>query len=195
MNGFERRKQKKMERILEASHLLFARHGYQKVSVSEIAAEAGVSPATIYNYFGTKEQLHAAVTVDAMDRQLERYERILASELPFPEKTREILRLESELAADLLDELRSSASAGAGALRQAVDAFADSKLAGFFRRYVAIGKQEGYIHRDLSEETALAYFAMYRKELDRMSGNRAGGGHTVQLDVWLRLFFYGLAGP
>lgn len=39
MNGYERRKHKKMEQIYAVAFQLFSRHGYQKVSVNEIAQQ------------------------------------------------------------------------------------------------------------------------------------------------------------
>lgn len=43
--------------ILEAAAKVFAEKGFQQATISEIAAEAGVSEGTIYNYFRSKEEL------------------------------------------------------------------------------------------------------------------------------------------
>lgn len=43
--------------ILEAAKRLFPRHGFERVSMEAIAAEAGVSKLTVYNHFGDKETL------------------------------------------------------------------------------------------------------------------------------------------
>ncbi|TDL80905.1 TetR/AcrR family transcriptional regulator [Peribacillus frigoritolerans] len=50
MNGFERRKQIKMEQIQKAAFQLFSQYGINKVNIQEIAAAANVSQVTIYNY-------------------------------------------------------------------------------------------------------------------------------------------------
>lgn len=51
---------------MNAAIARFARDGYQKVSLSDIAADAGVSPTAIYRYFSDKETLFtAAVDADA----------------------------------------------------------------------------------------------------------------------------------
>jgi len=44
-------------RILTAAKKLFAEKGYFNTSVKDIAKESGVSPATVYHYFGSKEDL------------------------------------------------------------------------------------------------------------------------------------------
>jgi AcrR family transcriptional regulator len=40
---------------------LFARHGYERTTIRQIAAEAGISEGTIYVYFGSKEDLLFAI--------------------------------------------------------------------------------------------------------------------------------------
>ncbi|MGN6714381.1 TetR/AcrR family transcriptional regulator [Anaerocolumna jejuensis] len=57
MNGFEKRRQKKMEAILCAANMLFKQYGYNKVSIAEIAKKASVSQVSIYNFFESKENL------------------------------------------------------------------------------------------------------------------------------------------
>ncbi|HZD23320.1 MAG TPA: TetR family transcriptional regulator [Acidimicrobiia bacterium] len=49
--------------ILQAARLVFAANGYDRATVRAIAAEAGVDPAMIHHFFGTKEQLFVA-TID-----------------------------------------------------------------------------------------------------------------------------------
>src|SRR5437879_4762817 len=44
-------------RILDAAHRLFLQHGYAGTPVARVAAEAGVSPETIYISFGGKRGL------------------------------------------------------------------------------------------------------------------------------------------
>ncbi|TLQ44450.1 TetR/AcrR family transcriptional regulator [Streptomyces marianii] len=48
------------ERILEAAREEFAERGYDKTSVRGIAKAAGVDPALVHHYFGTKDEVFAA---------------------------------------------------------------------------------------------------------------------------------------
>ncbi|AFH60723.1 TetR/AcrR family transcriptional regulator [Paenibacillus caseinilyticus] len=191
MNGFERRKQAKINQILAVAGELFLRHGCGKVSVNEIAAAAHVSPATIYNYFGTKEGLYAETLTRSMKEQLERCEAILRSPLPFPEKTKEILRLEAASLQWLTAELVNNASSET---MQAVELFGSQKVTGFYRSFVLLGKQEGYIDGDLSDEMAIKYFRMFQDVLVRSWTSSEQEAGIPDLDAWLQLFFYGLAG-
>ncbi|WP_037575222.1 TetR/AcrR family transcriptional regulator [Phaeacidiphilus oryzae] len=49
------------EDILAAARGLFAERGYDKTTIRAIAGRAGVNPALVHHYFGSKEQVFAAV--------------------------------------------------------------------------------------------------------------------------------------
>ncbi|WP_280311248.1 TetR family transcriptional regulator [Nocardia abscessus] len=49
------------EAILGAARARFADVGFDKTSVRAVATDAGVDPALVHHYFGTKQQLFAAV--------------------------------------------------------------------------------------------------------------------------------------
>ncbi|NLG54261.1 MAG: TetR family transcriptional regulator [Rhodococcus sp.] len=56
--GLRERKRLEAMRRIQASALdLFDRFGYRQFTVEQVAADAGVSPSSVYRYFGTKEQL------------------------------------------------------------------------------------------------------------------------------------------
>jgi AcrR family transcriptional regulator len=45
------------ERIADAARRLFAERGFDRTSIRAVAAEAGVDPALVHHYFGTKQRL------------------------------------------------------------------------------------------------------------------------------------------
>lgn len=49
------------EAILAAARARFADVGFHKTSIRAVATDAGVDPALVHHYFGTKQQLFAAV--------------------------------------------------------------------------------------------------------------------------------------
>ncbi|MDF2663700.1 MAG: TetR family transcriptional regulator [Paenibacillus sp.] len=195
MNGYDRRKQKKVEQIYDASFQLFAKHGFRKAGVNEIARMANVSPATIYNYFGTKERLYADMLMNWMDKQSERYENVLDSGLSFPGKVKEIMLLEAGNLNVISDGLRNFPSSEQTGLMPSIESFGEQKIRPLFIRLLAMGKQEGYIRPELTEETAMLYFTMYTNELGRYWEASSDTGHVHQnIDQLLELFFYGLIG-
>ncbi len=53
----ERKKQTAIWRIQGVALDLFDEHGYDNVTIEQIAEAAEVSPSTVYRYFGTKQQI------------------------------------------------------------------------------------------------------------------------------------------
>ncbi|MFC9710641.1 TetR/AcrR family transcriptional regulator [Paenibacillus sp. NPDC056933] len=194
MNGYERRKQKKIEQIYRVSFQLFSKFGFQKVSVNEIAQHAKVSPATIYNYFRTKEQLYSDMLMNWMDKQLEQYENILDSELSFPEKTKEIMMMEAKNLKMISDEFQKTPSPEMSGLVELMESYTEQKIMQFYMRFVAMGKQEGYIQRDQTVEMITMYFTMYKNELGRYWKASNQEAVTQNMDQLMDLFFYGLVG-
>ncbi len=48
--------------ILEAARSLFAEAGFERATIREVAARAGVDPALVMQHYGSKERLFAAAT-------------------------------------------------------------------------------------------------------------------------------------
>ena len=71
----ERKRLRAMQHIQQTALDLYDAHGYDAVTVEQIASESQVSPSSVYRYFGTKEQI---LLWDDYDPQLMR---LLASEL------------------------------------------------------------------------------------------------------------------
>jgi AcrR family transcriptional regulator len=55
------------ESILEAARVAFADKGYDGASIRGIATSAGVDPALVHHYFGTKDQLFLAAMNSPID--------------------------------------------------------------------------------------------------------------------------------
>jgi TetR/AcrR family fatty acid metabolism transcriptional regulator len=55
------RAKSRKDRIMDAALRIFAEKTFQDATISEISKESGVSEATIYEYFGTKEDLLFAI--------------------------------------------------------------------------------------------------------------------------------------
>lgn len=61
------RKQRTMDALLTTARQMFAERPVEDVTVEEIGQHAGVAVGSIYNNFGSKEGLYAAVVAQALD--------------------------------------------------------------------------------------------------------------------------------
>jgi AcrR family transcriptional regulator len=76
--GTEAKPSPKVQQILEAASRLFLEQGYGSTSMDAVAREAGVSKATVYAHFGSKEELFGAVIGQECEQ---RFAGLSASEL------------------------------------------------------------------------------------------------------------------
>jgi AcrR family transcriptional regulator len=77
----------KQQRVLATTIKLFTdAHDVRKVSVEDIAGAAGVSPTTIYNWFGTRDNLVNEVVRALTLQTLGKNRSVVDSDLPFPQK-------------------------------------------------------------------------------------------------------------
>lgn len=67
----ERKKARTRRLISDTAARLFAERGYEQVSIGDVAREAEVAEATVYNYFRTKEQLVTDEDREIQDRLCE----------------------------------------------------------------------------------------------------------------------------
>lgn len=61
------RKRRTLDALLHAAEEIFRERSVEDVTVEEIAERAGVAVGSIYNHFGSKGGLHAAVVEQALD--------------------------------------------------------------------------------------------------------------------------------
>lgn len=70
---FENIRQERKQQILDAALEIFAKNGYYKASISQIATEANISKGLLYNYFQNKEELLTEVMSDGIKYLLRGY--------------------------------------------------------------------------------------------------------------------------
>src|SRR5215510_5036971 len=77
--------------ILDATDRLLALFGYRKMTVEDIAAEAGIGKGTIYLHFSSKEEVVLSHIDRIVDRLKERLREIAHSDAPTAERLRLML--------------------------------------------------------------------------------------------------------
>ena len=69
-------------RLLDTATRLFRDHGYDAVRIEDIAAEAQLSPGTVYNYFSTKGEILLAIVTLEVEEVLAQGQAVLAAPGP-----------------------------------------------------------------------------------------------------------------
>lgn len=77
--------------ILDATDRLLARFGYRKMTVEDIAAEAGIGKGTIYLHFTSKEEVVLSHIDRIVDRVKDRLSEIAHSDATAAERLRQML--------------------------------------------------------------------------------------------------------
>jgi AcrR family transcriptional regulator len=99
--------EQRRESILVAATELFAEVGYQRGKISAVAARIGVSEPVVFQNFGTKAALFAAVVHRAADHAAAWLADLVASAVPVTEL------LTAALAPDHLERVHAAGSVGA----------------------------------------------------------------------------------
>lgn len=76
---WSRRPESRPAEILKAAFAVFADAGYDRTTIADVAKRAGVSPALVVHYFGTKAELFGAVIQDRFGSFVAAEESMLAS--------------------------------------------------------------------------------------------------------------------
>ncbi len=68
--GLRRRKKaQRRQEILRCAEHLFAQDGVEAATMAAIAERAGISPPTVFNYFGSKENILVALITEGAERE------------------------------------------------------------------------------------------------------------------------------
>jgi AcrR family transcriptional regulator len=190
--------------ILAAAALIFARKGFERATIADIAQAAGLAEGSIYNYFRSKDELLAhlprllaqPVFTDVLDR------------LPSPASAEEMEALLLQLGTAFVERVRTHAPlfkvffsalprlspTGRATYLQMVQIHAASKL----ERILRGGVRAGYLRKDLNPAIVarafpgmLFIFLMIQEVL--VGRRMVPYNYDVIVSEVVRLFLYGSA--
>jgi AcrR family transcriptional regulator len=193
MDGFERRKERKKESIRRAAIELFGTYGFEKVSIGDIARQARVSHVTIYNHFGSKEELVREIVKTAISDLVEKARSIIKGDRPFLEKLELIVLDKAEVASRYQGELMRMAVRDNPEMQRFVESLWKSEIERLLVELVEEGKRLSYISGEVSPEAILYYFEIIRNGAFASSEMLAKIKPDARLARELNhLFLYGL---
>ncbi len=188
MNGFERRREKIKDKILQAAFELFAAQGVKAVGIAEIAQRADVSQVSIYNFFGNKENLARQAVFTFMNIKAGEFKALVDSPIPFREKFEQMITVRMDTTQQYSEDFFQAEAYQDPSLQQFLAEYYQTRILPIFRDLIAQGKQEGSIAAELSDEAILMYIGMFNSSITRTDLPK-----KVQFDLGA-LFFYGLLG-
>ncbi|MDR4938059.1 TetR/AcrR family transcriptional regulator [Rossellomorea marisflavi] len=189
MDGFQRRREQKKQAILLAALTLFMKNGIQKVSIAEIAKEAGVSQVTIYNYFESKHQLTYDVFVYYIETASSQFEELVHSDLPFPDKIRMIMFSKKEVAQQIHEEFYQYLMKQYSTEGNVFENLYEEKVVPYFSQLIQEGKDQGYVDESLSEDSIRFYLEMLRTYMENEENYTKALPLTEDIN---KIFFYGI---
>jgi AcrR family transcriptional regulator len=167
MDGFARRKEHSKDDIRKAAWELFSQFGVDKVSIMDIARKAGVSQATIYNNFASKDALAREFVTTAVEQLVNRVQEILIPERQFREKIAAFIQFISEMMVNGRPSATESAFFASSIDLQNdpeiknIRKEAQEKMINLMLGLIQEGKQQGQVNPDLSDEALSIYFVVF----------------------------------
>ena len=150
--------QTRKQRVLSAAVTLFLHtHDVKKVSLETIAREAKVSPATIYNNFGTREKLLYEVSRVLVKENIEQARNLMRSAIPFPQKITGIINNKLGMMSEINQEVLNKLVTQDKSIAPILDEVYQSEIVPLWKEMLADGKKQGYIDKSLDDEALLIY--------------------------------------
>ena len=191
MNQYQKTTEKKKQAIIQAALRLFKEKGFKEMSIKSIAEVAEVSPVSIYNYFGGKDNLVALCVNDLFEEIAQQAEDILNSDLDFKTKLDHAFALCQEKMSQQTSYYFQDKTVRDPAFSSLLTKAITAKKRDIYRTYINLGKEEGLIARDLSTELIL-------NVMDALNsvGNQLAHSDNLETDVKQihQIFLYGILG-
>ena len=153
----------KREQVIEAARKLFHRFGFKKVSMDEIAREAGVTKKTIYMYFGSKEELLIYFIQEEISNMEKIVEKVEAQNLDFFETVNQAIYeiLQYRKHQDFLNIIAREAEWLKNPVIVDSLSLIDGKIQNYIRNKLQKAQEKGYIEYTNLDITTFLIYKMY----------------------------------
>lgn len=191
MNQYQKTTKKKKQAIIQAALQLFKEKGFKDTSIKAIAEVAEVSPVSIYNYFGSKDNLVTLCVDDLFEEVTQQAEDILNSNLDFKTKLNQAFSLCQEKMSRQISDYFQDKMVKEPTFSTLLAKAITVKKRDIYRAYIELGKEEGAIAEDLSTELIL-------NVMDALNGMGNQLAHSDILETEVeqihQIFLYGIFG-
>ena len=148
----------KEEQIIETARKLFRKFGFKKVSMDEIAREAGVTKRTIYSYFSSKEDLLKYFVVEEIKNMKDIIEDIESTN-KVNQGIFKLIKYRKE--SDFLNIMTKEAEILKNPIVVQSLKMIDEQIQNYIREKLIIAKEKEYIFYEDLEITTFLIYKMY----------------------------------
>jgi AcrR family transcriptional regulator len=148
------------ERLLEVARDLFAERGFDRTSVQDIVATAGVTKGAMYHYFASKDDLLAEIYARVLRMQTSRLEAFVDSDAPVVDR---VARAAADVVITTIENLpsttiffRSLHQLNPEHEREVRDQ--RRRYHALFRDMVVAGQESGELRSDVRADLVVDYF-------------------------------------
>lgn len=192
MNGYERRTKNKQDKIKKAALELFKEFGIEKTSINEVAKKAHVSPASIYNYFKTKDGLVIEVARDILESTIEEKEALWNGNLPFNVLLEQAIKNQNLFINSTNLEFLKIFIEESNDADEVIDEIFNKRYLDLLDQFIEKGRREGFINRDISTKAMMYYLKMYQELIQ--DPNLINAESQGLIEELYNFMLYGLVG-
>ena len=189
LDGFMRRKEQSKQKIRAAAGELFNKYGLKRVTIDDIATKARVSQVTIYNLFGSKENLVVDWMKGLGDKFIESLRGVSNSNKPYYERVEDVINM----MVGVTEANPSLADNEALDLPETklVEGSFIKEISNLFVDFIHQGQKEGYLNPDISDEAISAYTEILIRGMNSSTEVHARTHHDSKLfhDLILIMLF------
>ncbi|WP_440896911.1 TetR/AcrR family transcriptional regulator [Amphibacillus sp. Q70] len=194
MNGFEKRTEEKRKRVLIATfELMNQETNVGNVTMDAIASHSNVAKATIFKYFGNKDNLIREVYIYYIDQLVEEAQQIIAEDKSFEEtlialsqnKINLLNKINQSFYLKMMEYFTEKNEADMSKMQQYTEQNHQMLLDVFHR-----GRKEGKVDLKYSDEFLLLYFQTL---VEGMSNPKIYEKIAPYTEEWTEMLIKGIA--
>ena len=181
-------------RIVAAARAMFFQRGFLRVTADDIAAELGISKATLYKVFSSKEEMLGAVVREVMNEMLGRVERLLGDDsLGFVEKMVALFTFVgtqlSQFGPLFIRDIQKSAPR----IWKEIDEFRRDNIFRNFKVILEAGRREGFFRDDVDLDLLFQMFiSLIQEFVNPAAILRSGRSPAATFESVIKVFFQGI---
>ena len=181
-------------RVVDAATALFLGRGFARVTAADIAAELGISKATLYKAFASKEEILKAVVRGMRAGIAARVTSLVRDpSLGFVEKMVGLLSFLAAQMARLEPVFVRDLQRSAPAVWAEIDDFRKDMISQNLRPILEAGRREGFFRADVDPELLVGMFlSLVRDFINPAAVVRSGRSPAATFEAIIKVFFQGI---